>query len=90
MGREADEAIYEALANQSLRRPLAPVERSLADSLDAIFARGEHDFAAVAQALQAAGVERPSGQTGPWTTQVLDEELKRINASLDEVYAQRA
>ena len=90
MGREQDEAIYEALANQSLRRPLAPVERALADALDAIFARGEHDVAAVANALQAAGVERPSGQAGPWTAQVLDEELKHVNASLDEVYAQRA
>jgi len=90
MGCEPDEAIYEALANQSLRRPLAPDERSLADALDAIFARGEHDFSAVAQALQAAGVKRPSGQAGPWTAQVLDEELKHVNASLDEVYAQRA
>ena len=90
MGREPDEAIYEALANQSLRRPLAPVERSLADALDAIFASGEHDFAAVAKALQAEGVERPSGHAGPWTAQVLGEELKHVNASLDEVYAQRA
>ena len=90
MGREADEAIYEALANQSLRRPLAPVERSLADALDGIFARGEHDFAAVAKALQSAGVPRPSGQSGPWTAQVLDEELKHVNSSLDEVYAQGA
>jgi len=90
MGREPDEAIYQALANQSLRRPLTRVERSLADALDAIFARGEHDFAAVANALQTAGVQRPSGQTGPWTAQVLDEELARVNALLDHVYAQRA
>jgi hypothetical protein len=90
MRREPDESIYEALANQSLRRPLLPVERSLADALDAIFARGEHDFAQVASSLQASGVERPSGQTGPWTAQVLDEELRWINASLDEAYAQGA
>ena len=90
MGHEPDEAIYEMLANQSLRRPLAPAERALADELDAIFARGEHDFAAVASSLQAAGVKLPSGGTGPWTAQVLDEELKRINAALDEAYAQRA
>jgi len=90
MAREPDEAIYEALANQSLRRPLAPAERALADALDAIFGRGEHDFDAVASSLRAAGVERPSGQTDPWTAQALDEELKRINASLDEAYAQRA
>jgi hypothetical protein len=90
MGREPDEAIYEALGNQSLRRPFAPAERALADALDEIFARGEHDFAAVASSLQAAGVERPSGQAGPWTAQVLDQELRRINASLDDAYAQRA
>ena len=90
MGCEPDQASYDALANQSLRRPLAAAERALADALDAIFARGEHDFAAVARSLQAGGVSRPSGQTGSWTAQVLDDELKRINASLDEAYAQRA
>lgn len=90
MGREPDEAIYEALANQSLRRPLAPAERALADALDVIFGRGEHDFAAVASSLQSASIRRPSGETGPWTAQVLNDELKRINASLDEAYAQRA
>ena len=90
MGCEPDQAIYDALANQSLRRPLAPAERSLADALDAIFALDEHDFDAVASSLQRAGVKRPSGETGPWTAQVLDEELKRINASLDDAYAQRA
>lgn len=90
MGREPDEAVYEALANQSLRRPLAPVERALADALDVIFGRGEHDFAAVASALQSAGIRRPSGATEPWTDQVLDDELTRINASLDEAYARRA
>jgi len=90
MGREPDEAIYQALANQSLRRPLEPAERALADALDAIFARGEHDFATVAISLQSAGIRRPSGETGPWTPQVLDDELKRINVSLDEAYSQRA
>jgi hypothetical protein len=90
MGREPDEAIYEALANQSLRRPFTPAERALADALDEIFGRGIHDFAAVASSLQSAGVGRPSGEAGPWTAQVLDDELKRINASLDAAYAQRA
>jgi hypothetical protein len=90
MGREPDEAIYEALANQSLRRPLDESERAFADALDAIFGRGEHDFAVVAGSLQSAGVKRPSGGTEPWTTQVLDDELKRINALLDEAYTRRA
>ena len=90
MAREPDEAIYEALANQSLRRPLEPAERALAEALDVIFGRGEHDFAAVASSLQSAGIRRPSGETGPWTAQVLEGELRRINASLDEAYAQRA
>jgi recombinase-like protein len=90
MRREPDEAIYEALANQSLRRPLDGAERALADALDVIFGRGEHDFAAVAGSLQSAGIRRPSGGREPWTAQVLDDELKRINASLDEAYTQRA
>lgn len=90
MAGEPNEAVYEALSNQSLRRPLAPVERALADALDEIFGRGEHDFSKVASALQAAGVQRPSSETGPWTADVLDEELKRLNASLDEAYARRS
>ena len=90
MGRESDEAIYEALANQSLRRPLDEAERALADALDVIFGRGEHDFAVVTRSLQSAGVKRPSGGTEPWTAQVLDDELKRINALLDEAYTRGA
>jgi hypothetical protein len=89
MRREPDQAIYDALANQSLRRPLEAAERALADALDVIFGRGEHDFAAVASALQSAGIRRPSGAADPWTAEVLDDELKRINASLDEAYSQR-
>jgi hypothetical protein len=89
MAREPDEAVYEALSNQSLRRPLAPAERALADALDEIFGRGEHDFGQVASALQTAGIKRPSGHQEPWTADILDEELKRINALLDEAYANR-
>jgi hypothetical protein len=89
MGREPNEDVYEALANQSLHRPLDAAERALADALDLIFGRGEHDFEAVARSLQAEGVKRPSGKAGPWTAQVLDDELKRINASLDEAYTRR-
>jgi hypothetical protein len=90
VGRDPDEAIYETLANQSLRRPLEEAERALADALDVIFGRGEHDFAAVAGSLQSAGIRRPSGGTEPWTAQVLDDELRRINGSLDEAYTRRA
>lgn len=86
MGHEPNEEIYEALANQSLGRPLEPDERALAAALDVIFGSGEHDFDTVARSLQAAGVERPSGESGPWTASVLDDELKSINASLDRAY----
>jgi hypothetical protein len=89
MAREPNEAEYEALSNQSLRRPLTAAERALADALDAILGRGEHDFAMVASSLQGTGVARPSGRAGPWTAEVLDEELKRINASLDQAYTKQ-
>jgi hypothetical protein len=87
MSGRAGEDIYTLLANQSLRRPLDEAELALARALDEIFGRGQHDFDAVAAILQSDGVRRPSGADGPWTAQVLDEELRRINASLDAAYA---
>ena len=80
--------IYSGLKHQSLGRPLAPGERALADGLEAIFRAGTVDFEEVARALERDRVKRPSGATGEWTAAVLEEELARINASLDTAYAQ--
>ena len=76
------------LAHQSLGRPLSVTEAELAHRLEQVFATGEHDFEAVAAALEAEGVARPSGASGPWTAVVLQEELAAINASLDAAYAE--
>jgi hypothetical protein len=38
--------------------------------------------------LERDGVKRPSGEKGPWTAAVLEQELARINASLDAAYAE--
>ena len=78
---------HAALANQSLARPLTPVEKALGAAIEAIYATGEHDFEKVAAGLERDKVARPSGASGPWTAAVLDQELKEINASLDEAYA---
>lgn len=75
------------LARQSLRRPLTPEEDNLAEALREVFATGQHDFEAVARALQERGVPRPSGETGAWTLAALEVELVRLNASLDAAYA---
>jgi len=75
------------LSRQSLARPLSNAETALAQALEEVFATGTHDFAAVAAALQAKGVMRPSGSHETWTEAALAEELRRINASLDAAYA---
>jgi recombinase-like protein len=80
--------IHARLKHQSLGRPLAPEERALADALEAVFRTGTQDFEEVARALERDGVKRPSGAMGAWTAAVLEEELARINASLDGAYAQ--
>jgi hypothetical protein len=80
--------LHSRLMHQSLGRPLSAEERALADALEALFRTGEHDFDAVARALERDGVRRPSGAGGPWTAAVLEQELARINASLDAAYAE--
>jgi hypothetical protein len=80
--------IHSRLKHQSLGRPLAPEERALADALEAIFRTGTQDFEEVARALERDRVKRPSGAMGAWSAAVLEEELARINASLDRAYAE--
>lgn len=76
-----------ALAHQCLGRPLTDSERALAQALEAIYGAGTHDFDAVAAALNERGVLRPSGDTSPWTRASLEQELRAVNASLDDAYA---
>jgi hypothetical protein len=81
--------IHSRLKHQSLGRALTEEERALAAALEKVFATGQHDFEQVARALEAGGVKRPSGASGPWTVAVLQDELARINASLDAAYAEK-
>lgn len=74
-------------ARQSLRRPLTAPEIALAEALVTIFGSGMHDFAAVVEQLTQRGVARPSGSADPWSVTGLEDELRRINDSLDEAYA---
>ena len=80
--------IHSRLRNQSLGRPLTPEERALADALEAIFCTGTADFEDVARALERERVQRPSGAVGAWSAAVLEQELARINTSLDQAYAE--
>ena len=79
---------HSLLGYQSLGRELTAEERELANAMIKAFATGEHDFAAVARLLEEWKVARPSGESGPWTLQSLEQELHQINSSLDEAYAQ--
>ena len=80
--------VHSRLMHQSLGRPLSAEERALADALEAVFRAGQQDFEEVARVLERDGVKRPSGAEGPWTSAVLEQELAKINASLDAAYAQ--
>jgi hypothetical protein len=83
-------AFRAAPARQSLARDLTPVELALAQALENIFATGKHSLAEVAAELQQRGVAHPSGAHGMWTLPVLEEELHRINSSLDAAYRGQA
>ena len=74
-------------AQQSLARAITADEQQLSDALFAIFGTGTHDFEAVARELETRRIPRPSGASGAWTVAVLEDELRRINASLDDAYA---
>lgn len=75
------------LATQSRARPMTDAEAALAQALEGIFAAGTHDFYAVAVALNAQGIARPSGASDAWTGAIVLDELKIINTSLDAHYA---
>jgi len=77
-----------ALGHQALARRLTEAEQNLARALEAIFASGQHDLAAVVQRLNEDGVQRPSGERAPWSLEALQRELAAINSSLDEAYTQ--
>jgi hypothetical protein len=80
--------LHERLRHQSLGRPLTADEEALAQAMEKVFRAGEQDFEALARALQRDGVKRPSGAAAPWTAAVLEQELVKINASLDAAYAE--
>jgi hypothetical protein len=80
--------LHVRLAHQSRGRPLTADEVALAEALEKIFRTGEQDFENVAGALERDGVKRPSGAIGSWTAAVLEQELAKINASLDAAYAE--
>jgi hypothetical protein len=73
-------------ARQSLARDLTPEEIALAQALEEIFASGQQSPAGVAAELQSRGVTPPSGARVPWSALLLEEELHRINSSLDAAY----
>ncbi|MGX1096898.1 recombinase-like helix-turn-helix domain-containing protein [Amorphus sp. MBR-141] len=77
-----------ALSHQSRGRPMTEAESALAADLEDIYARGVHDFEAVAAELNEKGTRRPSGETGAWCLATLEAELKAINASHDAAYAE--
>lgn len=79
--------IWSKLRHQSLGRAVSPAERAFADALEASFARGTHDFAAVCADLTAAGVAGPITGIVAWTPAALEAELSQLNADLDEAYA---
>jgi len=84
-----DSADLGRLGRQSLRRHLSDAEAKLAEALEQIFASGRHDFAAVAAGLRELRVPRPSGASDPWSVEVLESELRLINASLDDAYTRK-
>jgi hypothetical protein len=90
MSERVTEEARARLAHQALGRPLDTLEKGLARALEEIFASGEHDLGVAVKRLEEKGIKRPSGAAGAWTLAILEQELARINASLDEAYASGA
>lgn len=74
------------LAHQSLGRSLSKDEDLLADALMAIYSEGATSDAAIAAALGARGVARPSTGQSDWSAETLGAELQALNADLDAAY----
>lgn len=74
------------LANQCRGRALTEAEERLADALMEAYADGANVEEAVAAALAAKGVLRPSSEKPDWTADNLAAELKSLNADLDAAY----
>ncbi len=74
------------LDRQSRGRELTAPEQDFAEALEAVFAQQVHDMAAVAQALERAGVRAPIAGGTHWDVGRLASELAAINASLDAAF----
>lgn len=74
------------LANQGRGRELTTPEDDFAEALMAIYGEGITGEAALAEALVARNIARPSSGTPDWTADTLASELKAINADLDAAY----
>ncbi|NNE80263.1 MAG: hypothetical protein HKN18_08340 [Silicimonas sp.] len=83
---EAQAAGRPELAHQSLGRALSEDEHALADALMEAYSEGAESQGALAKALTAKGVARPSSGTADWTAKNLGEELKALNTDLDQAY----
>lgn len=79
--------IYQQLSRQALGRGLSEQEQKLSEAIESIFASSVHEPEAVAAELNRRNVERPSGQPQAWNASILLDELRSINASLDDAYA---
>ncbi len=74
------------LDTQSRGRDLTKAELVFAAALEEVFAKGIHEFSAVATALAKAGVEAPVSGGTDWDIAKLNAELEAINTSLDDAF----
>lgn len=87
LSQRARDTTRPALAHQSRGRPLSADEKALADAMMAIMAAGEHDFAVIARTLGAQGLRAPISGRTDWSVELLETELRALNAELDAAYA---
>ena len=88
LSQRARDTSRPALAHQSRGRSLSSAEAALSDALMEIMGEGAHDFAAVAEALKARGIEAPVSGRRDWNLALLEAELRALNADLDAAYAE--
>jgi hypothetical protein len=74
------------LAHQSLGRPLDAAEDALARAMMDIYGAGATTLEEVARGLTARAVQAPISGRTDWDAELLHEELRAANQSLDAAY----
>ncbi len=86
LSQRAQDTSRPALGHQSCGRALTDAEMVFAEAMMEVYGTGVTEPADLASGLAAKGIKGPVSGRSDWTADLLEEELKAINADLDAAY----